>query len=262
MHSSIENLLANAADTIVGSWPRRPPAGDRLRQAKIVAHRGDCNSASVRENTLAAFDAAVAAGVWGLECDIRYSADGEPVISHDPDLRRVFGQPDVIATTPWSQLHARAPALVHLQDFLARYAGTAHLMLELKIRAPGRGETRLQQLLGGLEPATDFHILALDPQLFNAVPTLPARCHLPVATVNPRPLLAYALAHDCAGLAGHYLTLGRQPLRQLQAASRHSGSGQIPNRNVLWREISRGVTWLFSNHAIALQRALDIASRR
>jgi len=47
----------------------------------LLAHRG--YHASVPENTLAAFAAALAIGVDGIETDVRLSADGEPVIVHD-----------------------------------------------------------------------------------------------------------------------------------------------------------------------------------
>src|SRR5699024_6383033 len=110
-----------------------------------------------------------------------------------------------------------------------------------------------------LEPVTDFHVLALDTKLFAAMNDLPERCRLPVATLNVRHMLDYTLSHDCAGLAGHYLTLGLEQVLELQAAGLHIGTGLVPNRNVLWREINRGVEWIFSTHAATLQRCLDDA---
>lgn len=47
----------------------------------ILAHRG--YHAVERENTLAAFAAALALGVDGIETDVRLSADGKPVVMHD-----------------------------------------------------------------------------------------------------------------------------------------------------------------------------------
>ena len=47
----------------------------------LLAHRG--YHASVPENTMAAFAAALALGVDGIETDVRLSADGELVIMHD-----------------------------------------------------------------------------------------------------------------------------------------------------------------------------------
>jgi glycerophosphoryl diester phosphodiesterase len=50
----------------------------------VVAHRGA--SASEPDNTLAAFDAALAAGADAIELDVRLTSDGVPVVLHDPDV--------------------------------------------------------------------------------------------------------------------------------------------------------------------------------
>ncbi len=58
----------------------------------LLAHRG--YHADVAENTMAAFAAAVALGVDGIETDVRLSRDGLPVIIHDrvtPFRRAVAG---------------------------------------------------------------------------------------------------------------------------------------------------------------------------
>ncbi|SFW17268.1 glycerophosphoryl diester phosphodiesterase [Nitrosovibrio sp. Nv17] len=47
----------------------------------VIAHRGA--HAAVPENTLAAFEAAVALGANGVETDVRISLDGLPVLVHD-----------------------------------------------------------------------------------------------------------------------------------------------------------------------------------
>lgn len=55
----------------------------------VVAHRGD--SFSYPENTSIAFASALAAGVDGIELDVRLSRDGIPVICHDATLQRFGG---------------------------------------------------------------------------------------------------------------------------------------------------------------------------
>ncbi|HKO15027.1 MAG TPA: glycerophosphodiester phosphodiesterase family protein [Gemmatimonadaceae bacterium] len=55
----------------------------------VIAHRG--NSAHAPENTLAAFDQALAAGADALELDVRLTRDGAVVVLHDPDLVRTTG---------------------------------------------------------------------------------------------------------------------------------------------------------------------------
>jgi glycerophosphoryl diester phosphodiesterase len=52
----------------------------------VVAHRG--NSSVAPENTLPAFHSATALGVDMVEFDYHHSADGVPVVIHDPTLER------------------------------------------------------------------------------------------------------------------------------------------------------------------------------
>ena len=57
-----------------------------MSEPVVIAHRG--GSRLRPENTLAAFDHAVALGVDALECDVHLSRDGEPVVIHDATLDR------------------------------------------------------------------------------------------------------------------------------------------------------------------------------
>lgn len=63
----------------------RPFSQDTSRRL-VVAHRGA--SAREAENTLDAFEAAVAAGADAVELDVRLTADGQPVVLHDAKLDR------------------------------------------------------------------------------------------------------------------------------------------------------------------------------
>jgi len=73
-----------------------------FRDLLAVAHRGW--SAAFPENTLTAYRNALEAGADLVEMDLRLTADGVPVISHDPDLKRLAGCDLVIAETAWGAL--------------------------------------------------------------------------------------------------------------------------------------------------------------
>ncbi|SEO56023.1 glycerophosphodiester phosphodiesterase family protein [Aquisalimonas asiatica] len=80
-------------------------------QPRIIAHRGVART--YPENTLAAFEAAVAAGVDGVELDIQLTADGVPVVLHDPSLQRttgVDGDVNRLKATDIDALSASEPA--------------------------------------------------------------------------------------------------------------------------------------------------------
>lgn len=259
MNRHVEALLSGAAEAAFCCWPRRKPSRAQLDHVRIVSHRGERDNVRVRENTIAAFDAALAAGVWGIEFDVRYTRDGEPVVVHDADLSRVFGIDTIVADTTWRTLRELTSEVTHLQDFLTRFAHRAHLMLELKARDRGAGEARLLRLLEPLEPVRDFHLLALNTALFDSVAGLPPRCYLPVAKFNVPAMHRYALDHGCAGLAGPYQLMKARHIAELKASGRRAGSGFASSRGVLYREIARGVDWVFSNDAVRLQRFLDAA---
>lgn len=55
-----------------------------------VAHRGLWEPGGAPENSLAAFQAACAAG-YGIELDVQLSADGEAMVFHDDTLERLTG---------------------------------------------------------------------------------------------------------------------------------------------------------------------------
>ena len=57
-----------------------------LKTRVVIAHRGGAKLGP--ENTLVAFDQAIALGVDGCECDVHLSADGDAVVIHDASLDR------------------------------------------------------------------------------------------------------------------------------------------------------------------------------
>ena len=105
----VENTLIALSEAIFARWPRSSPGPERLKHCRIVAHRGEHDNRLTFENTLAAFDAAVAAGVWGIEFDIRWTKDLQPVVIHDAGLQRVFGVPLTVAEATRAELRPRCP---------------------------------------------------------------------------------------------------------------------------------------------------------
>ena len=69
---------------------------------RIVAHRGWATR--YPENTLPALRGALDAGVRHVEFDVQLSADGVPLLIHDPTLERTAGRPDCVFDLAWTQL--------------------------------------------------------------------------------------------------------------------------------------------------------------
>ncbi|MEE9384519.1 MAG: glycerophosphodiester phosphodiesterase [Nannocystaceae bacterium] len=99
-----------------------------------LGHRGARRECT--ENTLPSLQRALDLGADGVECDLRMTGDGQVVLFHDPDLRRLLGRPDRLDQTVWSELR-RLPLrgggrVALLEDLLAVWPTEAWLNLELK----------------------------------------------------------------------------------------------------------------------------------
>ena len=262
-NKSLKELLQNFAmslvDQVMAIIPRAVPDSAALLNCKIISHRGEHDNRTVMENTLLAFDIARAAGVWGIECDIRWTKDRVPVICHDPSAERVFGKAVLIESVDFSDLRSQLPAIPTLEEVVARYSGNTHLMLELKSVSSVDLQLQrnvLQTVLGNIIPGEDFHVLSLEPELFTVVDFLEPQFLLPVAQTNTASLSKVSLQRNYCGLAGHYLMLGESIRQQHAAAGQRVGTGFPRSRNCLCREVGRGVEWIFSNDAVYLQGKL------
>jgi glycerophosphoryl diester phosphodiesterase len=235
--------------------PRRRPSRQALADCKIISHRGEHDNRRIFENTMAAFSRAAEAGSWGLEFDVRWTRDLQPVVVHDDDLRRVFGIDLVVAEVDLRELQQRCPQIPTLAQVVERFGGQQHLMVELKRDRMGdigtRGE-RLREIFRALEPSRDYHFLALQVTQFGLVEFCGRRACLPVAEFNIAALSRLALAEGYAGVCAHYLLLGAKRIRRHHLCQQKLGTGFAASRYGLYREINRGVDWVFTNHVARL----------
>jgi glycerophosphoryl diester phosphodiesterase len=63
-------------------------------------------------------------------------------------------------------------------------------------------------------------------------------------------------------VAGHYLFLTNALMIKHRKRKQRIGTGFIDSRNALFRELNRGVDWIFSNKAVAMQRLCNALARR
>jgi glycerophosphoryl diester phosphodiesterase len=255
----IEMVFQFAADGLFAGLPQPKPGKAALRRCKIVSHRGEHDNIAVFENTLAAFDRARDQGVWGIECDIRWTKDLVPVVFHDADLQRLFGDSLNIGQTMFDPLRKEFPQIPTLSEVLTRYGKNMHLMVEIKAEVypdPAYQRRILSQAFSDLVPEKDYHFLALNPELFEYADFVPSATYIPVAQLNPREMSRMALQENHGGIAGHYLFITDARLHIHQERRQKVGTAYIRSRNSLYREINRGVDWIFSNHACKIQNIL------
>jgi glycerophosphoryl diester phosphodiesterase len=183
----------------------------------IVAHRGAPSTHP--ENTLPSFEAAIGLGARIVELDVRVSADGVPVVMHDPTVDRTTDGSGAVCDLTGAELArlnggtADTPAAVPtLADVLDLASGRVAVALELK-NLPGEpGYDPRRE--AGAEAAhaelvrTTFRgavlVIAFNPSSIAAsraiAPEVPTG-FLTTQIVDPREALAYAVT------AGHELVL-------------------------------------------------------
>jgi glycerophosphoryl diester phosphodiesterase len=80
-----------------------------LKLPRVIGHRGAM--AYAPENTLASFREARSRGATWVEIDVKLTADGVPIVMHDPSLKRTMGIDRLVAATPRAALPADVPTL-------------------------------------------------------------------------------------------------------------------------------------------------------
>ena len=257
---TLETHLRQVLDNFCARWPQPVPSKERLQQCRIVAHRGDYDNRQVFENTIAAFDKAKNEGVWGIEFDLRWTKDLHPVVIHDADLGRVFGYGLEVHKTTVTELKSECPLVPSLDELIQRYGKKMHLMMEIKAEVypdPVLQNQILKNLFSSLEPEQDYHLLAMTPEMFNQIAFVPKSAFIPIARLNFFHLSKLAIEQNYSGFAGHYLFVTASRMKRHRKSQQKVGTGFINSKNCLFRELNRGVEWIFSDNAVELQQIVN-----
>ncbi len=115
----------------------RAPARSRRHPVERIGHRGAPRE--YPENTLPAFQRAIDLGADAIELDVHVTADGIPVVHHDPELRRDDSRTSarrVLAEMTWRDVARIEPApgitIPSLDQVLTMVADRATVYVELK----------------------------------------------------------------------------------------------------------------------------------
>jgi glycerophosphoryl diester phosphodiesterase len=250
-------LTEKMVDGYFSSIPRSKPNIHQVNNTLLIAHRGAHNNASgVFENTQRAFQRAKESGCWGIELDVHATADGILVVNHDHTLKRLWHYDKTIADLSFKELNQLAPQVPSLAEIVSEYGNSMHLFIELK--APFLHEEALIETLSPLAPVIDYHLLTLDSSIFAALRQFPKEVLLLVAAHNNvKEFCNLSIKKHYGGVMGNYLLLTNKQRNKLKAANQVSGVGFVNSKNSLYRELNRGVQWIFTNEAVKVSGYLN-----
>ncbi|PZO42527.1 MAG: glycerophosphodiester phosphodiesterase [Leptolyngbya sp.] len=132
-----------------------------------IAHRGLHQDAAAPENSLAAFEAAIAAD-HPIELDVQLLADGHLAVFHDRDLRRLTGKKariadQTLATLNRYRLCHTDQIIPSLAEVLACVDGRVPLLIEIKNeKRVGPPEQALVKTLAGYRG--EFAVQSFNPR--------------------------------------------------------------------------------------------------
>jgi len=252
----LEERLLQVVDGLYAHLSQPIPDKEVLKCCKIVSHRGEHDNKTVFENTISAFDRVKKAGVWGIEFDIRWTKDLQPVVFHDTNLQRVFKSDIEINKVTLAELKKQCHLIPSLSEVIQKYGKTLHLMVEIKEEEypdPVYQNHVLKDLFYPLTPQVDFHFISLRPEMFRLVDFVPSSTFLPSARLNVKRLSNLALWKKYRGVTGHYFLITDAIVKKHHKQNQRIGTGYIGSKNCLSRELNRGIEWIFSNNAVELQ---------
>jgi glycerophosphoryl diester phosphodiesterase len=199
-----------------------------------VAHRGLWSPSGAPENSLAAFQAACAAG-YGVELDVQMSADGEAMVFHDEDLARLTGAAGRLADRTAAELaelrlsgtDERIPTLA---ETLALVGRRALVLIELKTPAGQVGplEQRVHDII--IDHAGPVALIGFNAyshawfadRFPGVLRGLDSHAYRDAKQLSPQQRAAFAALEHVPVARPHFLALGLDILPSEAAARRRA----------------------------------------
>ena len=204
--------------------------------APPVAHRGLWRPDGAPENSLAAFQAAAAAG-YGIELDVQLSADGEAMVFHDGKLERMTGAPGKLSERTTADLadlrlagtDERIPTLAETLALVGRRS-MVHIELKTPYGAVGPLEQRVHEII--IDHAGPLCVIGFNPyshQWFaerhpDVLRGLDSYSYKDAPGMSPEQRKSFARLEQVAIARPHFLALGLDMLPSPLAAE-HRAQG-------------------------------------
>lgn len=208
----------------------------------LLGHRGARGLRGIRENTLQAFDLAVAQGCDGFEFDVRLTQDGNAVICHDAKSSRF----------EIAHCAAQSLDLPRLAEVLTRYRKKAFLDIELKV-AGLEGITL--DLLYKQSPTRGFVLSSFQPDILHSIHEMDA--NVPLGLIcETRGQLSRWQELPVEYVIPHYSLLRAGVIEKIKASGRKILVWTVNASAEMKQLAGRGVDGIISDNPERLARIL------
>jgi len=233
----------------------------------VIAHRGA--SAFAPENTMAAFELAIAQGARWIEFDMMLTQDEEMIVHHDLDFTRILGHRGLVAATQyasiatldagsWLDTRFRQETIPRLADVLG-YMNTAGVNINIELKpAPGTEEKTAQCLLKllddyGLNVSVKIILSSFSPICLNALAKHNQTASQPKAlafltTIITPQTLQEAKHYGCIGIHADESELNKKDIPAVKNAGFYLAYYTVNNAKKAQRLFAAGVDAIFSDY--------------
>ena len=213
-----------------------------VRRPLLLGHRGARLRAP--ENTIEAFELALAHGCDGFEFDVRLTRDSQAIICHDP---KWLGK--IVERSTYRDLCLKG-SLPLLEEVISRFAASAYLDIELKI--PGL-EQQVASVLARTSAFEKFIVSSFLPEVLYAMQrALPDIKRGYIADKSSH--LDRWKALSCDVVIAHFRLTTPQLIEQVHAAGKKLFVWTVNKREQMLRFASLGVDGLISDDTDLLGR--------
>ncbi len=262
-----------------------------LSTLELVAHRG--GAALAPENTLAAFQNALALGVDAVEMDVHLTQDGEVVVFHDHILDNKTDGHGYIADTTWTALQtlnaaAKFPngwpepvAIPTLTQVVQALKGKVRMQIEIKVKErEGRFsrypqiEAKVVDILRKENVLDDVLLISYDWGCLITSKTLEPRLHVGTIVAPeslarlpiPNQMTPFALVKTIQNLGANYLNVDSNLVTKYLVDAAHANGLKVAAWTVnepatMQRLAALGIDSITSDRPDLLIKTFRAASR-
>jgi glycerophosphoryl diester phosphodiesterase len=215
----------------------------------LLGHRGARRHAP--ENTITAFDLVLEHGADGFEFDVRSTGNKQSIICHDPRLNRLVIRKHTFKQLQASYASARecAPSL---EDVLDRYAHSAFLNIEVKVRGM---EQLVARAVKRVRPQRGYFISSFLPSVVRTLHMLDSSLVLGALAQTRWQLLRWSKL-PATYVVPHYRLLSLRLIEKLHAAGKTVITWTVNDPRQMLRAARMGVDGIISDDTKLLVETL------
>ena len=245
-------------------------ASAQLKAPQIIAHRGFHASEGAARNSLNALKAAQEAGIWGSECDLQLTKDGEVLVVHGPSHPGTKGAKTKVNVQKSTKAKVQAILLESgetvptLEEYLQQLqkSNATKLIIEVKNQLTPKHETEIVQktvdLVAKYGLQNEVEYSAFRPFVCWEIARLAPK-GTKIAYLNGDYSPAYCKSMGCAGIDYNFKVLKKKKnlIKQAHKLGMYVNIWTVNKEEDIRWAIQNGVDFITTDDPVLVQKIID-----